>query len=470
MESSELQFKHVGLSTDGAVIFCHMDNGKTYPMPLGALEQAEDWDAKAKPQTAGIIHDGYAAFVQFDTGVKIDFPSDFVLHICEPSYAYSKKSRTMSGVGGRIRGIREARGLTLDALAVKCGIAKPNLSRLENDKVTPTFETLSTVAAALDTHPALLVSDKKPEHAWTWTRHVFTEWKNGLLWKPTNLHCPSVVGVHTDELVRVFLATRPEHRYASKKLSAIHAPHDPSFSLDAEKWNCEITVAKRARQRADGLKITTSNSANQPRLPLEPTVSHDDRANYLHLRLERLRQCIATFEQQLTSDKDELCQMVDRGKLKQNDPAIRRGCFHLEYVLGNTVRSAMFVGVCSFLEEALKEVSRLLVPHYGQRMKKDQAKKGNWLNKHIRVLTEEGIDFRAIRVELKTLNHCITLRNCVVHDSGKVTAAKDPDAVRTAVRHVDTAEISRDGYLLFGDSVCATAIWAADQIVRHLLD
>src|SRR5207253_5497040 len=156
MESNEPRFKHVGLSSDGAVIFCDMDNGKTYAMPLRALDRAADWDPKAKPKAAGIIHDGYAAVVEFDTGVAIDFPSDFVLHVCEPAYAwYKDKGRAVSGIGGRIREIREARGLTLDALAVKCGIAKPNLSRLEKDKVTPTFENLKTVAAALDTHPAL---------------------------------------------------------------------------------------------------------------------------------------------------------------------------------------------------------------------------------------------------------------------------------------------------------------------------
>ena len=39
---------------------------------------------------------------------------------------YKDKGRTVSGVGKRIREIREGRGLTLDALAAKCGIAKPN--------------------------------------------------------------------------------------------------------------------------------------------------------------------------------------------------------------------------------------------------------------------------------------------------------------------------------------------------------
>src|SRR5947209_8477264 len=153
MESNELRFRHVGLSSDSAVIFCALDNGKTYAMPLRALEQAEDWNPKAKPKAAGIIHDGYAAFVKFDTGVRIDFPSDFVLHVCEPSYTwYKDKGRTVSGVGGRIREIRQARGLTLDALAAKCGIAKPSLARLENDKVTPNYATLRAAGGPLGIH------------------------------------------------------------------------------------------------------------------------------------------------------------------------------------------------------------------------------------------------------------------------------------------------------------------------------
>src|SRR5438876_7541784 len=101
MGSDELQFKHIGLSIDGAVIFCDMDNGKTYAMPLCALERAENWNPKAKPKAVRIIHDGYAALVEFDTRVKIDFPSDFVLHICEPAYTwYKDKGRAASGVGG----------------------------------------------------------------------------------------------------------------------------------------------------------------------------------------------------------------------------------------------------------------------------------------------------------------------------------------------------------------------------------
>lgn len=261
MESKELRFRHVGLSTDGAVVFCALDNGKTYSMPLGALSKAEGWDPKAKPKVAGIIHDGYAAFVEFNTGLQIDFPSDFVQHVCEPSYSwYRGKGRAASGVGGRIREIREARGLTLDALASKCGIAKPNLSRLENDKVMPTFETLRTVAAALDTHPALLVR----KHAWTWTRHVFTEWKRAMLWDASDSRA-TPVAVRTAELVEVFLATRPEHRYAQEKLKSIYAPHDAAFTLDAEKWAREKDRAEAARGRAKRSKEKAPRSKRASR-------------------------------------------------------------------------------------------------------------------------------------------------------------------------------------------------------------
>src|SRR5438876_711714 len=77
MESDELRFRHIGLSNDGAVVFCEMDNGKTYAMPLCAFERMEDWNPKAKPETVNIIDDGYAAIVKFNTGFEIDFPSDF---------------------------------------------------------------------------------------------------------------------------------------------------------------------------------------------------------------------------------------------------------------------------------------------------------------------------------------------------------------------------------------------------------
>jgi DNA-binding XRE family transcriptional regulator len=161
-----------------------MDSGKSHAMPLHALEQAEDWNPEAKPTAAKIIHDGYAAVVEFDTGVKIDFPSDFVLHVCEPSYAYYKdkgsaeqraeeeaihsqhaanpvRERPAVAINrqsfaailslvARFKAVRESQGLTLAEVAERMGIDAPALSRLETGKMlNPTLATLHKWAEAL---------------------------------------------------------------------------------------------------------------------------------------------------------------------------------------------------------------------------------------------------------------------------------------------------------------------------------
>lgn len=240
------------------MIFCDMDNGKTYPMPLVALDRAEDWNPQAKPKAAGIIHDGYAAFVKFDTKVAIDFPADFVLHNCEPVFTwYKDKARAMSGIGCRIREIRESRGLTLDALAAKCGIAKPNLSRLEHDKVTPRIETLRAVFGALKVNPAL----QFPKYALTATRHEFGRWKLSLL------HRDGAPSAHPTavELVRVFLARRTEHKYARPKLlkHVDRLPNDPkrfTVWLDADKWARELAAARGAEMRTNREHVCRADS------------------------------------------------------------------------------------------------------------------------------------------------------------------------------------------------------------------
>lgn len=149
----------------------------------------------------------------------------------------------------------ESRGLTLDALSAKCGIAKPNLSRLENDKVTPKFETLRTVAAGLGVHPALLVE----KHAWSQTQYAFDQWNLGLL-RDESVRGSRLVLVHAVDMVNVFLATRPEHRYARMKLlnHANRAPHDSGFdspAVDAQKWAREVAAADAATHRQAKQKV-----------------------------------------------------------------------------------------------------------------------------------------------------------------------------------------------------------------------
>lgn len=60
-------------------------------------------------------------------------------------------------LGGRIRELRKLKGLTLDGLTAKCGIAKPNLSRIENGRVYPVLGTLMRIAEGLGVKPSAFI-------------------------------------------------------------------------------------------------------------------------------------------------------------------------------------------------------------------------------------------------------------------------------------------------------------------------
>ncbi|HWJ66015.1 MAG TPA: XRE family transcriptional regulator [Nocardioides sp.] len=64
-----------------------------------------------------------------------------------------------AGVGPRIRALREARGLSLSALAAQAGIGKGSLSELETGRRNPTLDTLYAVAGPLGVPLAALLDD-----------------------------------------------------------------------------------------------------------------------------------------------------------------------------------------------------------------------------------------------------------------------------------------------------------------------
>jgi transcriptional regulator with XRE-family HTH domain len=68
-------------------------------------------------------------------------------------------SRFDPTVGRRLRGLREARGLSLSELARAAGVGKATLSGLENGTRNPTLETMYAIAAALSVPMSALTLD-----------------------------------------------------------------------------------------------------------------------------------------------------------------------------------------------------------------------------------------------------------------------------------------------------------------------
>jgi transcriptional regulator with XRE-family HTH domain len=62
----------------------------------------------------------------------------------------NKRTAIRTDLGKAIRELREARGLTLDALAAEAGMHTTYLSRIERAHSSPTWEKVSSLAEALD--------------------------------------------------------------------------------------------------------------------------------------------------------------------------------------------------------------------------------------------------------------------------------------------------------------------------------
>jgi transcriptional regulator with XRE-family HTH domain len=61
-----------------------------------------------------------------------------------------KHHHAIDAIGRRIRRLRQQRGLSIDGVAVKAGISRSLVSKIENGRVASPIATLANVAAALD--------------------------------------------------------------------------------------------------------------------------------------------------------------------------------------------------------------------------------------------------------------------------------------------------------------------------------
>ena len=160
-ESRDLRFSYVALACDGAQVVCKLNNGALYELPLKHFSISEEYDGSA-PISIALAAENSAAVVRFETGVELDFPVDFVLHHCEPSYPFFVgKISNSNTIGKNIRYFRESRDLTLGELSRITGIAGPNLSRLEHGKHLPSVSTLQTLANGLGVPGSALLTRRQ---------------------------------------------------------------------------------------------------------------------------------------------------------------------------------------------------------------------------------------------------------------------------------------------------------------------
>ena len=96
---------------------------------------------------------GYHFTVGYASGEKSIIPWDFVKSVCDEKYEYYKgNNQTDSSaqeIGQKIKKYRKLRKLTQEELAIKTGIQRANIARIETGKHKPYLETLEKIAQAL---------------------------------------------------------------------------------------------------------------------------------------------------------------------------------------------------------------------------------------------------------------------------------------------------------------------------------
>ncbi len=63
--------------------------------------------------------------------------------------------------GSKLRGVRERKGITLKNVAAKAGVSESLVSQIERNKVSPSIDTLMSIASILEIDPEYLFLDHK---------------------------------------------------------------------------------------------------------------------------------------------------------------------------------------------------------------------------------------------------------------------------------------------------------------------
>jgi len=142
--------------------FIRMENGKMYNLRLSDLPEGDS--SGVIKWSIGEEHK-YIQVIQ-QSGNRFEIPWDDILYHCEPEYEYYRgkldqnADKSLKLIGERVRELREAKGLSISDLAIKAGMKRPNLSRLEHGRHQPSLETLERIAESLGISVAQLITKR----------------------------------------------------------------------------------------------------------------------------------------------------------------------------------------------------------------------------------------------------------------------------------------------------------------------
>ena len=186
-------------------------------------------------------------------------------------------------LGGKIRQLRNQKGLTQEELADRCELTKGYISQLENDLNSPSIATLADILSALGSNLSEFFREEAEEKV-VFSKEEFSEKdSDGVLWNPSSWNFPKAFphreisptrvknsamcwkGVSPSRSAINIIYVKRERRFiiprASRTASSIKAeakrnscgfPRRPIFDYTTRKIHCDffgrITYGKKHDQ------------------------------------------------------------------------------------------------------------------------------------------------------------------------------------------------------------------------------
>jgi hypothetical protein len=212
---------------------------------------------------------------------------------------------------------------------------------------------------------------------------------------------------------------------------------------------------------------------------MSPTTHpHQPLAAYLLDRLEFLIDCDSRLENLVGIEQRGVIEHYERNGITRQET--NRLLLKLEYGVLRTHRFLTLMGVCAYVEEAVKLIAAIAVPGY-----KQGAIRYDIFKQHIRHLEKHGFNRTPVKEQIDRFLDIIQLRNLVTHEWGKfvkkplkgkkqkqdrLTVALSRLAQAAEKPNLELVTMSADGYLIPGSNLVAYSYGdLAEPIIDSLL-
>jgi uncharacterized protein YutE (UPF0331/DUF86 family) len=207
----------------------------------------------------------------------------------------------------------------------------------------------------------------------------------------------------------------------------------------------------------------------------EPTGTGDMNSKkweYFSKRLETMRnvylECMESLDAKFSEEWKVFCKSRD-------EQQYREYLHEIEFPYRNILNSSFLIAFCSLTEHVLADIAK---EHVSEYEKNKGKKKGNWLVKNIKLLNEHGVKIDQNGENVRLFSHYIQIRNCVVHNGGKVSASKHPKQLKEATDAIEKyAQIGnynmlkiKGDYLMLGEGLISDVVVKSEEIIEGILE